>query len=100
MFNENIQFAPIGLINMYNSGGAVEDCTLEDTITIKVRGAGLFGAYSSKKPSLCKVDKKDEDFSYSSESGLLTVNLQSESSFKEIEIIFGGTDWKFSRGKM
>lgn len=88
MFNENIQFAPIGLINMYNSGGAVEDCTFGDTITIKARGSGLFGAYSSQKPSFCKVDKKEEDFSYSSDDGLLTVNLQSDSSFKEIQIVY------------
>ncbi|KAL1542017.1 putative galactinol--sucrose galactosyltransferase 2 isoform X2 [Salvia divinorum] len=88
MLNEEIQFAPIGLINMYNSGGAVEDCTFGETVTIKARGRGLFGAYSSKKPRFCKVEKKDEEFTYSSESGLLTVDLQSDSSFKEIEIIY------------
>ncbi|KAI3464165.1 hypothetical protein Pfo_020828 [Paulownia fortunei] len=88
VFNENIHFAPIGLINMYNSGGAVEECIFKDTITIKVRGSGLFGTYSSIKPSSCKVDKKDEDFTYSSENGLLTINLQSNSSFKEIEIVY------------
>ncbi|KAG6402005.1 hypothetical protein SASPL_138874 [Salvia splendens] len=88
MLNEDIQFAPIGLINMYNSGGAVEDCTFGETVTIKARGRGLFGAYSSKKPRFCKVEKKDEEFTYSSESGLLTVDLQSDSSFKEIEIVY------------
>lgn len=88
MLNEDIQFAPIGLINMYNSGGAVEDCTFGETVTIKARGRGLFGAYSSKKPRFCKVEKKDEEFTYSSDSGLLTVDLQSDSSFKEIEIIY------------
>ncbi|KAL8488028.1 hypothetical protein ACS0TY_024344 [Phlomoides rotata] len=51
MFNENIQFAPIGLINMYNSGGSVEDCTFDYSITVKVRGAGLFGAYSNRLAS-------------------------------------------------
>ncbi|KAK6153257.1 hypothetical protein DH2020_012896 [Rehmannia glutinosa] len=61
-----IKFAPIGLINMYNSGGAVEEYILKDTITIKARGCGLFGAYSSVKPSCCKVDKKDEEFTYCS----------------------------------
>ncbi|GFP88425.1 probable galactinol--sucrose galactosyltransferase 2 [Phtheirospermum japonicum] len=86
--NEKVQFAPIGLINMYNSGGAVEDCTFEDVIRIKARGSGLFGAYSSKKPSCCKVDKKDEEFSYSPENGLFTVNLNSDTSFKEIEIVY------------
>ncbi|PIN22495.1 Galactinol--sucrose galactosyltransferase [Handroanthus impetiginosus] len=89
VLNENIHFAPIGLIHMYNSGGAVEEFSFKDTlITIKARGCGIFGAYSSVKPSSCKVDKNDEDFSYSSENGLLTVNLQGESSYKEIEIVF------------
>lgn len=89
VLNENIQFAPIGLIHMYNSGGAVEECSFKDSVVrMKARGWGLFGAYSSVKPSSCKVDSKDEDFSYRSEDGLVTVNLQSESSFKEIEIAF------------
>ncbi|KAL0417259.1 UNVERIFIED_CONTAM: putative galactinol--sucrose galactosyltransferase 2 [Sesamum latifolium] len=88
VFKENVDFAPLGLIKMYNSGGAIEDCTFGDSIRIKARGSGLFGAFSSKKPRCCKVDKKDEDFTYSSENGLLTVNLQSESSFKEIEFVY------------
>ncbi|KAK4427037.1 putative galactinol--sucrose galactosyltransferase 2 [Sesamum alatum] len=89
VLNENIWFAPIGLIHMYNSGGAVEECSFKDSVVrIKARGWGVFGAYSSVKPSSCKVDSKDEDFSYRSEDGLVTVNLQSESSFKEIEIAF------------
>lgn len=66
----------------------MEECAFKDTVTIKARGTGLFGAYSSTKPSSCKVDNKDEDFTYSSENGLFTVNLQGESSFKEIEMVF------------
>ncbi|KAL0285799.1 UNVERIFIED_CONTAM: putative galactinol--sucrose galactosyltransferase 2 [Sesamum calycinum] len=84
VLNDNIQFAPIGLIHMYNSGGAVEECSFKDgVVRMKARGWGLFGAYSSVKPISCKVDSKDEDFSYRSEDGLVTVNLQSESSFKD-----------------
>ncbi|KAL0441114.1 UNVERIFIED_CONTAM: putative galactinol--sucrose galactosyltransferase 2 [Sesamum radiatum] len=48
VFKENVDFAPIGLIKMYNSGGAIEDCTFGDSIRIKARGSGLFGAFSSK----------------------------------------------------
>ncbi|KAK4479382.1 hypothetical protein RD792_014894 [Penstemon davidsonii] len=89
VLNEDVHFAPIGLINMYNSGGAVEECSFKDTsVTIKARGTGLFGAYSSKKPSYCKVENKDEDFTYNSENGQLTIYLQGESSFKEIEISY------------
>ncbi|KAL7115385.1 hypothetical protein ACP275_04G181600 [Erythranthe tilingii] len=86
--NENVKFAPIGLINMYNSGGAVVECIYNDTITIKAKGAGLFGAYSSVKPISCKVDDKNEDFTYSSENGLLAIYLQTEGSFKDIEIVY------------
>ncbi|KAL7153544.1 hypothetical protein ABFS83_04G176800 [Erythranthe nasuta] len=86
--NENVKFAPIGLINMYNSGGAVVECIYNDTITIKAKGAGLFGAYSSVKPISCKVDDKNEDFTYSSENGLWAINLQTEGSFKDIEIVY------------
>ncbi|KAL8529897.1 hypothetical protein ACS0TY_007095 [Phlomoides rotata] len=88
VINESIEFAPIGLINMYNSGGAVEECIVNDKIRIKARGSGLFGAYSNIKPSYCKIDKQDEEFTYNSENGLLTINLQSESSFKEIEFVY------------
>ncbi|KAL6549486.1 hypothetical protein OROHE_008603 [Orobanche hederae] len=91
VFKEKIDFAPIGLINMYNSGGAVEEWEFcNDIIIIKARaGCGLFGSYSSMKPSSCKVDMKDEEFEYNSENGLLTmmINLHSEESgFVEIEI--------------
>lgn len=82
-------FAPIGLIEMYNSGGAVEDCTFnETTVTIKARGSGLFGAYSSIKPSFCTVNHKNEEFTYRFEDGFLRVNLGSDLSFQEIEILY------------
>ncbi|GFP99042.1 probable galactinol--sucrose galactosyltransferase 2 [Phtheirospermum japonicum] len=88
VFKENIDFAPLGLINMYNSGGAVEECVFNNTIKIKARGCGLFGAYSTIEPSSCMVDNKYEDFTYDSEHELLTINLQSDSRFTEIEIIY------------
>ncbi|XP_047980015.1 probable galactinol--sucrose galactosyltransferase 2 [Salvia hispanica] len=87
----SIEFAPIGLINMYNSGGAIEECAVVgdgERIMIKARGCGLFGGYCSIKPSSCKVNKKDEEFTYNSENGLFTVYLHSDGSFKEIEIVF------------
>ncbi|XP_075503723.1 putative galactinol--sucrose galactosyltransferase 2 [Primulina tabacum] len=87
--NEKVYFAPIGLIEMYNSGGAVEDCTINDaTVTIKARGSGIFGAYSSIKPNSCKVNQKNEEFTYHSEDGLLRVNLGNGLSFQEIEISY------------
>ncbi|GMH01214.1 hypothetical protein Nepgr_003053 [Nepenthes gracilis] len=93
VFDDNIHFAPIGLLNMYNSGGAVESLksTLDPSgcmITVKARGCGSLGAYSSIKPRLCVVDKKEAEFTYDSRDRILIIELKGECSFKEVEIIF------------
>ncbi|CAL5001462.1 unnamed protein product [Urochloa decumbens] len=70
-------FAPIGLIGMFNSGGAVRELRFgEDTrVEIKVRGSGTVGAYSSTKPKSVTVDSKVVDFSYDDACGLVTFEL-------------------------
>lgn len=80
-----ISFAPIGLINMFNSGGAIDEFdihtdsqnpelsgSLAVDIRMKVRGCGTFGAYSTHKPMKCSVDSCETEFTYDSASGLLT----------------------------
>ncbi|KAF8043994.1 hypothetical protein BT93_A2084 [Corymbia citriodora subsp. variegata] len=100
----NISFAPIGLLDMFNSGCAVEQfdihmasdkkpelfdgeasseltTSLSDsrsptaTIALKVRGCGRFGAYSSQRPLKCTVGSVETEFDYNSATGLMTVNL-------------------------
>ncbi|KAK4369945.1 hypothetical protein RND71_009420 [Anisodus tanguticus] len=102
-------FAPLGLIDMYNGGGAIEglkyevkagaelseleagyqgegNLVAEDRIenlsteavavvSMEVKGCGQFGAYSSVKPRKCSVGGDMVDFTYDSDSGLLTLNL-------------------------
>ncbi|KAL2464428.1 putative galactinol--sucrose galactosyltransferase 6 [Forsythia ovata] len=99
-------FAPLGLIDMFNSGGAIEglkyevktgaqlsdgyegegNCTAEERlenlslelvtlVSMKVKGIGRFGAYSSAKPRKCKVGLSEVDFAYELASGLVTMNL-------------------------
>ncbi|CAO2173241.1 unnamed protein product [Urochloa humidicola] len=70
-------FAPIGLIGMFNSGGAVRELRFgEDAgIEIKVRGSGTVGAYSSTKPKSVAIDSKLVDFSYDDACGLVTFEL-------------------------
>ncbi|KAI9173769.1 hypothetical protein LWI28_006155 [Acer negundo] len=77
-FGQNLLFAPIGLLDMYNSGGAVDtmNCIIELSeciIKIKGKGCGRFGAYSNTKPKRCMLDMKEEEFTYNAEDGLLTV---------------------------
>lgn len=99
----NISFAPIGLLDMFNCSGAVyqfdvilsekkpelfdgevssdqrialsEIRTPSANIQLKVRGCGRFGAYSSQRPLKCTVDGAHTEFNYDLDSGLLTLDL-------------------------
>lgn len=100
----NISFAAIGLMDMFNTGGAVEELeihrasdnkqelfdgevvselttllspnrTTTATIALKVRGSGKFGVYSSQRPLKCAVDGVETDFDYDSENGLTTFTI-------------------------
>lgn len=99
----NISFAPIGLVHMFNSGGAIEQFEYEASsnkpehfdgdvsselsvplsenrspsakITLKVRGCGRFGAYSSQCPLKCSLDGDEANFDYENSSGLVTLNI-------------------------
>ncbi|KAK3009637.1 LOW QUALITY PROTEIN: hypothetical protein RJ639_015176 [Escallonia herrerae] len=73
-------FAPIGLIKMFNSGGAIKDLKYEPersaTVDMKVRGCGIFGSYSSIRPNRVTVDTMDVEFRYGEQSGLITFSLE------------------------
>ncbi|TYI27651.1 hypothetical protein ES332_A05G192100v1 [Gossypium tomentosum] len=85
VYCEGIEFAAIRLMNMYNSGGAlecVEDSTATDSsgcskyiMHVKGRGAGCFGAYSNCKPISCSINLKDEDFNFNDQLNLLTITI-------------------------
>ena len=97
-------FAPFGLIDMFNAGGAIQELTYEvkkgaqlselegnygvaqerienrstesvSVVHMEVKGCGIFGAYSSAKPRKCTVGSSELDFEYDSSSGLVTWNL-------------------------
>ncbi|XP_022933539.1 probable galactinol--sucrose galactosyltransferase 6 isoform X1 [Cucurbita moschata] len=78
-------FAPIGLIDMFNAGGAIEGLKYEvkggaedvdgGIVHLEVKGRGRFGAYSSAKPRRCTVDSSVVEFGYDSESGLVTFGI-------------------------
>ncbi|KAJ0103521.1 hypothetical protein Patl1_03723 [Pistacia atlantica] len=61
-------FAPIGLIKMFNSGGAIKELKYESegsaTVGMKVHGCGLFGAYSSSRPQRIVIDAEEVQFGY------------------------------------
>lgn len=75
-----VRFAPIGLIKMFNSGGAIKEMNYKDekstSVVLKVRGCGVFGAYSSARPKRIIVDSEEIEFEYEEGSGLVTVCLR------------------------
>ncbi|KAL4654155.1 hypothetical protein ACB092_01G357700 [Castanea dentata] len=77
-------FAPLGLINMFNAGGAIEGLEYEvenksselvGKVHLEVKGCGKFGAYSMTRPKRCIVDSNVVEFVCDSESGLVTLSL-------------------------
>ncbi|KAL0403797.1 UNVERIFIED_CONTAM: putative galactinol--sucrose galactosyltransferase 6 [Sesamum radiatum] len=73
-------FAPFGLIDMFNAGGAIENLKYDITglkalVSMEVKGCGRFGAYSSTKPKRCMVGSFRVEFEFSSASGLVTLYL-------------------------
>ncbi|CAN6228565.1 unnamed protein product [Urochloa humidicola] len=96
VFSETVQFAPLGLINMFNSGGALDDVSStsdssDTTVHVRCRGPGRFGAYSATRPELCRVSEQEVEFSHT-EDGLLAFDLPHSSSHEgdlwHIEIIY------------
>ncbi|KAG0513057.1 hypothetical protein BDA96_10G068200 [Sorghum bicolor] len=91
------RFAPIGLVDMFNSGGAVEGLTYHllggaklldggngsasgseavGLVCMEVKGCGRFGAYSSVRPRKCMLGSAQLEFSYDSSSGLVVLQLE------------------------
>jgi len=96
VFSEAVQFAPLVLINMFNSNGALDDVSSTadssaTTIHVRCRGPGRFGAYSATRPELCRVDGQQVEFSHT-EDDLLAIDLPHRSSHDgdrwHIEILY------------
>ena len=71
-------FAPLGLVNMFNAGAAVEGLVFEEDglVRLEIKGCGKFGAYSSARPTKCLLGNHELlDFDYDADSGLLTFNI-------------------------
>lgn len=78
--SNGVKLAPIGLIKMFNSGGAIKDMSYESegttSVNMRVQGCGLFGTYSSARPRRIMVDSEEVQFEYNEENGLVTFDLR------------------------
>ncbi|KAK0608181.1 hypothetical protein LWI29_026847 [Acer saccharum] len=77
--NERAKFAPIGLENMFNSGGAIESLEYGskmgiDSVKIEVKGTGKFLAYSSEKPKEIAANGDKVEFEWST-NGILRFHV-------------------------
>ncbi|KAK9901474.1 hypothetical protein M0R45_034471 [Rubus argutus] len=77
--SSSTKFAPIGLVNMFNSGGTIQELEYKSgmesySCKIKVKGGGNFLAYSSQSPKKCCLNGAVVTFQWSA-SGKLTLNL-------------------------
>ncbi|ERN13962.1 hypothetical protein AMTR_s00021p00147600 [Amborella trichopoda] len=77
-----VGFAAIGLVNMYNSGGAVHSVQVRGkgngavVAEVRMRGRGEMCAYASKKPKKCFIDGKECEFEYEEADGRVSVQLE------------------------
>lgn len=90
----SIEFAPIGLVNMLNSGGAVKSFDItedkeEKMVQVGVKGAGEMRVFASEKPKACRVDGEDMEFEY--EENMVKVQVQwnnKSAGFSLVEYLF------------
>ncbi|MED6107814.1 hypothetical protein PIB30_017703 [Stylosanthes scabra] len=81
--NKVVNFAPIGLVNMLNNGGAIQTLEFDEdknVAEVGVRGAGEMRVFSSEIPKACKIDNEDVDFEY--EDGMVVIQVPWPSSSK------------------
>ncbi|XP_047170675.1 stachyose synthase isoform X1 [Vigna umbellata] len=73
--SSNIKFAPIGLTNMFNSGGTIQELEyIEKDVKVKVKGGGRFLAYSTQSPKKFQLNGSDAAFQWLPDCKL-TLNL-------------------------
>lgn len=90
---KSVQFVPIGLVNLLNSGGAVDSLVYNDdeeesSVRIGVRGRGEMRVFASEKPSSCTINGVPVDFSYEDHMVALQVPWPNSSRLSEIKYVF------------
>lgn len=85
----NVKFAPVGLVNMFNSGGAIAYVDYNDNeARVHVKGKGTFLAYSNEKPKMVYLNGIGVQFEWF-EDGKLTMNVSWQKQREGIsEIVF------------
>ncbi|KAK4488514.1 hypothetical protein RD792_004278 [Penstemon davidsonii] len=85
----DLRFAPIGLVNMLNAGGAIQSLEYNATsVQIGVKGAGEMRVFASKTPVACLVNGANVTFVYEFYMVIVQVPWPNSSGISEIEYMF------------
>ncbi|KAG6720008.1 hypothetical protein I3842_03G036900 [Carya illinoinensis] len=87
----SVRFAHIGLVNMLNTGGAIQSLAFNDeakSIRIGVKGTGEMRVFASEKPIACKIDGEAVPFEYEDFMVVIQVPWPGFSNPSLIEYIF------------
>lgn len=85
----SVRFAPIGLVNMLNTSGAIQSLVYhEESVLIGVRGAGEFRVYASREPVSCKIDGEVVEFGYEDSMVMVQVTWSGPEGLSSIEYLF------------
>ncbi|KAL0424273.1 UNVERIFIED_CONTAM: Galactinol--sucrose galactosyltransferase [Sesamum radiatum] len=85
----SVQFAPIGLVNMLNTGGAIQSLEFKaSSVRIGVKGTGEMRVYASEKPVVCRVNGERVAFGYEDCMVVIQVPWPSSSGLLDIEYLF------------
>lgn len=88
---KSFKFAPIGLVNMLNNGGAIQSFDFDEAqnlVEVGVRGSGEMRVYASKKPTNCRIDGNEVDFEYEEFMVVIQVPWPSSSKLSFVQYIF------------
>ncbi|KAE8661706.1 Galactinol--sucrose galactosyltransferase [Hibiscus syriacus] len=86
---KSVQFAPIGLVNMLNTGGANQSLVYnESLVRIEVKGSGEMRAFASDKPTACTIDGKDVEFEVENHMVVVHVPWSASSGLSTLEYLF------------
>ncbi|PIN10112.1 Galactinol--sucrose galactosyltransferase [Handroanthus impetiginosus] len=86
---DSIQFAPIGLVDMLNTGGAIQSVVFTTrSIRIGVKGTGEMRVYASTTPLTCKVNGESVIFEYEDNTVVIQVPWSNSSGVSMIEYLF------------
>ncbi|KAG6768658.1 raffinose synthase family protein [Populus alba x Populus x berolinensis] len=89
---KSVHFAPIGLVNMLNTGGAIQSLAYTDdaksTVQIGIKGGGEMRVFASEKPRACKIDGREVAFEYEEHMVTTQVPWSSLSGLSIVEYLF------------